>query len=56
MLIPIIKLASNGTQPPAHIAALALGHISGYAVQFSQPENGWEFARFAKNQRKYSLY
>ena len=53
MLVPIIELASSETQPPAHIAALALGHISGCAVQFFQPENSWGFARFAKNQRKY---
>ena len=39
MLVPIIELASSETQTPAHIAALALGHISGCAVQFSQPEN-----------------
>ena len=53
MLVPIIELASSETQPPAHIAALALGHISGCAVQFFQPENSWGFARFAKGQRKY---
>ena len=53
MLVPILELASSETQPPAHIAALALGHISGCAVQFSQPENSWGFARFAKNKRKY---
>ena len=53
MLVPIIELASMETQPPAHIAALALGHISGCAVQFFQPENSWGFARFAKGQRKY---
>ena len=45
MLVPIIELASSKTQTPAHIAALALGHISGCAVQFSQPENNWGFAR-----------
>ena len=53
MLVPTIELVSSETQPPTHIAALALDHISGCAVQFSQPENSWGFARFAKNQRKY---
>ena len=53
MLVPIIGLASSETQTPAHIAALALGHITGCAVQFSQPKNNWGFARFAKNKRKY---
>ena len=48
MLVPIIELASSDTQTPAHIAALALGHISGCAVQFSQPENSWGFARLQK--------
>ena len=52
MLVPIIELASSKTQTPAHIAALALGHIRRCAVQFSQPENRWGIAPFAKNQRK----
>ena len=43
----------RNSEPPAHIAAFALGHISGCAVQFFQHENSWEFARFAKSQRKY---
>ncbi len=38
MLVPIIELVSSETQPPAHIAALALGHISGCAVQFLNPK------------------
>jgi hypothetical protein len=53
MLVPIIELASSETQPPAHIAAFALGHISGCAVQYFLPEYSWRFARFAKGQRKY---
>ena len=48
MLVPIIGLASSETQTPAHIAALALGHISGCAVHFSQHENSWGFARLQK--------